>query len=73
MRETLENTHGGSGPVDRNPMVSSSGVIRALRAELQDKFTIAVAQNAVLLSWTDRLGHCSDSIHGVVDPYFRNW
>ena len=60
------------GPVEIDPMVSSSGVIRALRAELQDKFRMAVAQNAVLPSWTDpRLGHCSDSIHGVVDPYFR--
>ena len=35
----------------RDTLVKLSGVTRALRAELQDKFKMAVAQNPVLLSW----------------------
>ena len=35
----------------RDTLVKLSGVIRALRAELQDKFKMAVAQHPVLRNW----------------------
>ena len=44
-----ENSHGGSGPVHKH-MGELARVTRALRAELQDKSDMAMAQYLVVLS-----------------------